>query len=70
MQNTNCRDIDLNFLGGNLVSSDQAATLISRVTREEVKDVLFSMDPNKAPDPDGFNVHFYKQAWPIIGEEF
>ena len=44
--------------------------LIKCVTREKVKNVLFKMKSLKAPGPDGFNVFFYKKAWPIVGEDF
>ena len=30
---------------------------------------FLSIHPNKAPGPDGFNGHFFKQTWHIIGEE-
>ena len=28
-----------------------------------------SMNPNKAPRPDGFNAAFYQQFWPVIGTQ-
>lgn len=30
---------------------------------------LNSIDDNKAPVSDGFNVYFYKKAWPVLGKE-
>ena len=63
-------DVDFEFLGSNLIQDDQAAALITRVTREEVKNVVFKMKTSKAPGPDGFNVCFYQTVWPIIGEDF
>ena len=39
------------------------------VTPEEVKNALFSIHPNKAPDPDGFNTFFFQRVWHIIGDD-
>lgn len=33
------------------------------VTRDEIKLVIFSLNENKALGPDGYNVHFFKNAW-------
>ena len=30
---------------------------------------MFSIDPNKAPGPDGFNGFFFKRVWHIIVED-
>jgi hypothetical protein len=37
------------------------------VTREEVRRVIFAMNCNKAPGPDGFSAGFYQSAWSIVG---
>ena len=34
---------------------------------KEIKEVVFSLGPNKAPGPDGMLAHFYKFYWNIIG---
>ncbi|XP_020250854.1 uncharacterized protein LOC109828236 [Asparagus officinalis] len=54
---------------GICLNEAQAIALSSSVTREEIKTAVFSMDDNKAPGPDGFNMSFYKSAWSIIGDE-
>ncbi|XP_020245131.1 uncharacterized protein LOC109823258 [Asparagus officinalis] len=54
---------------GVCLNEAQAIALSSAVTKEEIKKAIFSMDDNKAPGPDGFNMSFYKSAWSIIGDE-
>ncbi|KAL2922526.1 hypothetical protein RDABS01_014017 [Bienertia sinuspersici] len=36
-------------------------------TDKEIKQAMFSIPSNKAPGLDGFNSHFYKAAWHIMG---
>ena len=33
----------------------------------EIKNAFFSMHSNKAPGPDGFNSHFFKDSWATTG---
>ena len=40
------------------------------VTAEEIREVLFSMPPNKSPGPDGFSCEFYKASWSVIAQDF
>ncbi|XP_020255457.1 uncharacterized protein LOC109832518 [Asparagus officinalis] len=60
---------------GNIISNGpclneaHARTLFSPVSKEEIKNAVFSMGDNKAPGPDGFSMTFYKSAWNIIGDE-
>jgi hypothetical protein len=35
-------------------------------TEEEICNVIWSMEPDKAPGPDGFSIHFYRACWEII----
>lgn len=71
---------DSNVSGGDLnrlklllsyrVSAEHKSFLTRPVTVEEVKSTLWSMANNSAPGPDGFNVHFYKTTWHIVGSDF
>ncbi|KAK8633411.1 hypothetical protein V6N13_014257 [Hibiscus sabdariffa] len=38
---------------------DMQNSLVSPVTNEEIKDVVFSMNGNKAPGPDGYSARFF-----------
>lgn len=39
------------------------------IDREEIENAVRSSSSHKAPGPDGFNAHFYKVYWPIIGAD-
>ena len=43
--------------------------LIKPISKEEVKETIFMMAQDKAPGPDGYNVHFFRCAWEIIGKD-
>ncbi|MCI06308.1 endonuclease/exonuclease/phosphatase family protein, partial [Trifolium medium] len=45
------------------VSEEDNERLVAPITKEEVKDALFQMHPDKAPGPDGFNPAFYQHFW-------
>ena len=38
------------------------------VTKEEIKDALWSMKAYKAPDPDGLHAHFFQRFWLTVGD--
>ncbi|KAG6508066.1 hypothetical protein ZIOFF_033423 [Zingiber officinale] len=52
------------------MSQAQAAGLIALVTTKEIKEALFDIGANKAPDPDDFNAKFYMAAWDKIEDDF
>jgi len=33
---------------------------------KEINNVIWSMEKDKAPGPDGFSIHFYRACWSII----
>ncbi|KAK9013677.1 hypothetical protein V6N11_041678 [Hibiscus sabdariffa] len=41
------------------LSAEMQNHLVALVTKKEIKDVLFSMNGNKAPEPDGFSAKFF-----------
>ncbi|KAK2652935.1 hypothetical protein Ddye_012791 [Dipteronia dyeriana] len=53
----------------NVISNDHADSMDRDVTNDEIREVCFSLHPNKAPGPDGFNAHFFKITWDIVSED-
>jgi hypothetical protein len=51
------------------VSPEENAMLCIPFSSEEIHKALFQMNPNKAPDPDGFSVLFYQTYWDLIKED-
>ncbi|CAL1404879.1 unnamed protein product [Linum trigynum] len=43
--------------------------LTKPVTREEVKQAVFSLGPHKSPGPDGFTGVFFRKYWSTVGED-
>ena len=60
---------DAYHMDGLVWSSEHPDILNSRITQEEIKNALFSIDDTKAPGPDGFSSLFFKRAWSIVGRE-
>ncbi|GJW30771.1 hypothetical protein Tco_0047646 [Tanacetum coccineum] len=54
----------------NKLSMMDADLMVKHVSLKEIKDVLFSMNDDKASGPDGFSAKFFKGAWSIMGAEF
>eukprot|EP00253_Pinus_taeda_P015908 PITA_15908 len=50
----------------NCVQDSDNAKLTTPISMDELKDVLDSMEPDKAPGPDGFSVRFLLTCWSTI----
>ncbi|CAN0926384.1 LINE-1 reverse transcriptase homolog [Linum grandiflorum] len=52
-----------------VVSTVDNELLLAPFTHEEFRAAMFSMGPDKAPGPDGFNSAFYQHFWPLVGKD-
>jgi hypothetical protein len=66
--NASTHDPVLSLIGPRVTQEDNDR-LVAPFTREELKEALFQMHPDKAPGPDGFNPTFYQQFWNICGDD-
>jgi len=41
-------------------------SLVSKITEEEVKDVVWLYEGSKSPEPDDFNFNFIKNSWEVL----
>lgn len=58
----NVNAIDGSDLFPNQLSEAKANAMVRDVTREEVKEVMFSIGDCKSPGPDGYTFTFFKKA--------
>ncbi|XP_021985789.1 uncharacterized protein LOC110881983 [Helianthus annuus] len=65
--NARCKIHSIVDASGNRHDGDGVVDAL--VTREEIKQAMFSISENKAPGPDGYTSAFFKHAWDIVGEE-
>lgn len=49
-----------------LVTNDMNDELDTPFTEADVQKVLFDLNPNKAPGPDGYSASFFQKEWNII----
>lgn len=55
---------------GNSVSNIQAEALAADITDSEIISALHSINVNKAPGVDGFNLEFFIKSWDVVGTSF
>ena len=48
------------------IEEDERLELESDFSKEEVVKVLFEMEGDKAPDPDGFTMGFFQKCWSVV----
>ncbi|KAL0287048.1 UNVERIFIED_CONTAM: putative ribonuclease H protein [Sesamum radiatum] len=66
------RAINLSFLRDSIkhsLTQEEADLISAPVTQSEIKEALFDIDEDSAPGPDGYTSAFFKDAWPVVGEE-
>ena len=51
------------------VTDSMNQMLIELPGKQEVKEAVFSINPDKAPGPDGFSASFYQVFWDVIGDD-
>ena len=51
------------------LTEEDNVMLTAPFTSMEIKDVVFSMHPDKAPGPDGMNSAFFQHYWHILGQD-
>lgn len=66
---TGCQVGALSGLRFPKISNDQNDMLLRPFSQEEIRAVVFSMHPDKAPGPDGMNPKFFQHFWPLVGED-
>ncbi|VFQ69832.1 unnamed protein product [Cuscuta campestris] len=49
-----------------VITQEDNAKLSKIPTAEEIREAVWSINPNSAPGPDGFNGSFFRAAWHII----
>jgi hypothetical protein len=49
-----------------LVTDEDNSELNKQVEEDEILKDINQFNPDKAPGPDGFTIHFYKRCWSII----
>ncbi|GAU35387.1 hypothetical protein TSUD_160380 [Trifolium subterraneum] len=65
--NTSSHDPVLSLISPR-VSQEENDRLVAPITKVELKNALFQMQPDKSPGPDGFNPAFYQHFWNICGD--
>ncbi|KAL0877153.1 hypothetical protein Bca101_026858 [Brassica carinata] len=50
-------------------SHEQIVAMSSIPSAEEIQQLMFKLNPNKAPGPDGLTLAFYKSTWSFLGTE-
>lgn len=51
------------------ISAQENEMLTSVPKAEEIRKVIFEMNPLKAPGPDGMPGLFYRHYWQIVGDQ-
>lgn len=52
-----------------VLTDEQSLAMVHNITDAEIKETFMSLNPKKAPGPDGYNAGFFQKAWSIVGHE-
>ena len=52
-----------------IVTEEQNAQLMAQISREEVREAVFDINPHKCPGPDVMNGFFFQQFWDTMGDD-
>jgi hypothetical protein len=66
--NTTMHEPVLSLINPKITQEDNEK-LLAPISKEELKEALFYMHPDKAPGPDGFNPAFYQHFWELCGDD-
>jgi len=63
-----CEEITSDYLTNIplLVNKEDNVAFMKAFSEDEINKVVWSMEPDKAPGPDGFSIHFYRASREII----
>lgn len=56
-------------LTGSVCPQEAVNLIVSVPTTTGITKILFKLNPNKSPGPDGLTSGFYKSAWSVLGDE-
>nr|GEZ68838.1 zinc finger, CCHC-type [Tanacetum cinerariifolium] len=62
-------EINAHNLFSTKLSEEEALKMVANVNDKEIKEALFDIGENRAPDPDGYSSAFFKHSWSIIGND-
>ena len=48
---------------------DAASNISKPITPKEIRSSMFSINGDKALEPDGYSTCFFRVAWPIVGDD-
>ncbi|CAN1144664.1 LINE-1 retrotransposable element ORF2 protein [Linum perenne] len=68
-KNTEVNTLALPNLITRKLNEQQADDLVKPIAAKEIKEALFSIPDENSSGPDGYNALFYKDSWPVVGED-
>nr|GEZ50808.1 RNA-directed DNA polymerase, eukaryota [Tanacetum cinerariifolium] len=65
----NSSHFKLNFVFPNQLSDEQVKNMDRLISRDEIKNAVWSCGENKSSGPDGYTFEFFRQYWNFIGPD-